>query len=85
MADLSSGNKEDKAILDHIEALVGEEQELFSLNDLTEVQHRRLNQIQIELDQYWDLLRQRRALREAGRNPDTARVRDPGTIGSYKQ
>jgi len=43
----------------------------------------RLAAIKIELDQLWDLLRQRRALREAGRNPDDARMRDAGTVERY--
>jgi sigma54-dependent transcription regulator len=43
----------------------------------------RLAAIKVELDQLWDLLRQRRALRDAGRNPDDARMRDAGTIERY--
>jgi hypothetical protein len=43
----------------------------------------RLAAIKVELDQLWDLLRQRRALREAGRDPDDARMRDPGTVERY--
>ena len=39
--------------------------------------------IKVELDQLWDLLRQRRALRDAGRNPDDARMRDAGTVERY--
>ena len=39
--------------------------------------------IKIELDQLWDLLRQRRALRSAGRNPDDARMRDADTVERY--
>ena len=43
----------------------------------------RLAAIKVELDQLWDLLRQRRALREAGRNPDDARMRDADTVERY--
>jgi hypothetical protein len=43
----------------------------------------RLAAIKVELDQLWDLLRQRRALREAGRDPDDARMRDAGTVERY--
>ena len=43
----------------------------------------RLAAIKIELDQLWDLLRQRRALRNAGRNPDDAQMRDPDTVERY--
>ncbi len=39
--------------------------------------------IKVELDQLWDLLRQRRALRDAGRDPDGARMRDAGTVERY--
>ena len=43
----------------------------------------RLEAIRIELDQLWDYLRQRRALRDAGQNPDSAQMRDPGTVERY--
>jgi hypothetical protein len=43
----------------------------------------RLKEIKVELDQLWDLLRQRRALRSAGRNPDEAQMRDPETVERY--
>ena len=43
----------------------------------------RLAAIKVELDQLWDLLRQRRALRNAGRNPDDARMRDADTVERY--
>ena len=43
----------------------------------------RLEAIRIELDQLWDYLRQRRALRDAGRDPDDAQIRDPGTVERY--
>ena len=43
----------------------------------------RLAAIKVELDQLWDLLRQRRALRDAGRNPDDAQMRDAGTVERY--
>ena len=43
----------------------------------------RLAAIKVELDQLWDLLRQRRALRAAGRNPDDAQMRDSDTVERY--
>ena len=43
----------------------------------------RLAAIKVELDQLWDLLRQRRALRNAGRNPDDAQMRDADTVERY--
>jgi hypothetical protein len=45
----------------------------------------RLRAVEVELDQCWDLLRQRRALREAGVNPDNASARGPGTVENYLQ
>lgn len=44
---------------------------------------RRLEAIRVELDQLWDYLRQRRALRDAGQDPDGAELRDPGTVERY--
>jgi sigma54-dependent transcription regulator len=43
----------------------------------------RLAEIKVELDRLWDLLRQRRALRSAGRNPDDAQMRDSETVERY--
>lgn len=43
----------------------------------------RLEAIRVELDQLWDYLRQRRALRDAGQDPDNAQLRDPGTVERY--
>ncbi|QJW35290.1 DUF2630 family protein [Cellulosimicrobium protaetiae] len=43
----------------------------------------RLRAIEVELDQCWDLLRQRDAAREFGSDPDAATVRDPGTVEGY--
>jgi hypothetical protein len=71
-----------------IEQLVGEEQELYERGaegGLSETDHRRLDSIKVSLDQCWDLLRQRRALREAGRDPEAARVRDPDVVERYEQ
>jgi Protein of unknown function (DUF2630) len=65
----------DKSVLNHIERLVTEEKELYTKSDMSDAQRTRLTTINIELDQCWDLLRQRRALREFGRDPDEAEVR----------
>ena len=46
-------------------------------------EHERLRRIEIELDQCWDLLRQRRALRETGGDPSDATVRPPGQVEGY--
>jgi hypothetical protein len=44
---------------------------------------RRLEAVRVELDQLWDYLRQRRALRDAGQDPDGAQMRDPDTVERY--
>jgi hypothetical protein len=44
---------------------------------------KRLEAVRIELDRLWDYLRQRRALRDAGRDPDGAQMRDAGTVERY--
>ncbi|MCW2767390.1 MAG: hypothetical protein JWO11_3349, partial [Nocardioides sp.] len=46
-------------------------------------EHARLSSVEVELDQCWDLLRQRRAKREYGESPDDATVRPPGTVEGY--
>jgi hypothetical protein len=71
-----------------IERLVSEEHELWereSAGNASEDDRRRLEQIKISLDQCWDLLRQRRALREAGKDPDAAQARDPDVVERYEQ
>ncbi len=79
----------DEAVHERIEQLVAEEHELFQRAEgdsgLSDEEHRRLETIRVGLDQCWDLLRQRRALREAGRDPSAAHVRDPGTVEGYEQ
>ena len=45
----------------------------------------RLRQLEVSLDQCWDLLRQRRARRDAGQDPDDARARDVSTVEGYRQ
>jgi hypothetical protein len=79
---------EDERIHDRIEQLVAEEHELYERGaegELTESEHHRLESIKVGLDQCWDLLRQRRALREAGLDPKVARVRDPEVVEGYEQ
>lgn len=79
---------EDEQIHNRIEQLVAEEQELYERGTgggLSPDEHRRLEVIKVGLDQAWDLLRQRRALRSAGRDPDAAQVRDPDTVEHYEQ
>jgi len=73
----------DKAVLAHIQALVAEEHRLFEQKALEEAESKRLAALQVELDQCWDLLRQRRALRETGRDEGDAHVRPPGVVEKY--
>jgi hypothetical protein len=82
----------DEKLLDRIEALVQEEHALLhreeddaSDQDALAEDRRRLERVSVELDQCWDLLRQRRARRSAGEDPDGAQVRDAGTVEGYRQ
>ncbi len=78
----------DERVHERIEQLVAEEHELYERaaeGGLSESEHRRLEAIKVGLDQCWDLLRQRRALREAGYDPSAARVRDPEVVERYEQ
>ncbi|HET7714708.1 MAG TPA: DUF2630 family protein [Bauldia sp.] len=74
----------DQAVLDHIKQLYDEEQRLFAKNALSDEERHRLQKINIELDQAFDLLRQRRALREFGRDPDEAEERPPNVVEGYQ-
>jgi len=79
---------EDERIHNRIEELVAEEHELYKRGEegpLSDGDHRRLESLKVGLDQCWDLLRQRRALREAGYDPNAARVRDPEVVEGYEQ
>jgi uncharacterized protein DUF2630 len=82
----------DDSVLGRIEALVREEHALQSREqsdatdgDALEGDRERLRQVEVELDRCWDLLRQRRARRSAGQDPDAARVRDEDTVERYLQ
>ena len=74
----------DQSVLSHIAELVAEEKKLYAEHDMTDAQRQRLATINVELDRCWDLLRQRRALREFGRNPDEADVRPANVVENYK-
>ena len=74
---------DDTTITHHITDLVTEEQELRSDADLTDEERQRLDDIQVELDRCYDLLRQRRARREYGEDPDQAEARDAETVEQY--
>lgn len=51
----------------------------------TDEERDRIKQIEIELDRCWDLLRQRRARRNAGQDPDKATVREESVVENYQQ
>lgn len=75
----------DRTVLQHIEELVSQEHRLQSQDTLSEDERARLRGVQVELDQCWDLLRQRRALRTVGEDPDKAQVRPPEIVDKYEQ
>jgi hypothetical protein len=82
----------DETILSRVEALVDEEHTLLRREEddaadapALEEDRRRLGQISVELDRCWDLLRQRRARRSAGDDPDGASARDAETVERYLQ
>jgi len=76
-------HEQDGSVFAHIEALVAEEHRLFEHGEQNEEQQKRLGEVQVELDRYWDLLRQRRALREFGRDASEAREREADTVKKY--
>jgi hypothetical protein len=76
---------EDKNIIHHIKNLVDEEENLLLKNSITDSERNRLHLIKTELDQYYDLLNQRRAQREFGGNPDSAKLRPKDIVENYRQ
>jgi len=76
---------EDQPVLNQIQRLVEEEHRLHDQRAHLQVDRKRLVQVQVELDQCWDLLRQRRALRDVGGDPDDAQVRPPEVVENYEQ
>ena len=77
--------REDKSVLGHIDRLVKEEERLYGKDGLTEDDRSRLAELRVQLDQCWDLPRQRRALREFGEDPDGAQVRPAKIVENYEQ
>jgi hypothetical protein len=82
----------DETIAARIERLVDEEHELrqreqadTASDEALDADRERLQSVEVELDRCWDLLRQRRALRSAGDDPDNAQARDDGTVEGYLQ
>jgi len=80
-----ANESKDQPVLGHIDSLVKEEERLYAQSGLADADRDRLAQIKVELDQCWDLLRQRRALREFGRDADQAKVRPPKVVENYEQ
>ncbi len=79
---------DDTEILKNITELVNEEHQLMNQAEgigLNEDEEARMKALEVSLDQCWDLLRQRRARRNAGLNPDEAQVRDPNIVEHYQQ
>jgi hypothetical protein len=74
----------DQAVLAQIERLLAEEHRMYERVKLSDADRVRLKEITVELDQLWDLLRQRRALREFGKDPNDARIRPPEVVEKYK-
>jgi Protein of unknown function (DUF2630) len=79
---------DDDQIHGRIEQLVAEEHELWhreSSGQASDEERQRIEALKVSLDQCWDLLRQRRALREEGGNPDDAEVRSENVVEHYQQ
>lgn len=74
----------DRNILQHISELVEEEHRLLTSGKQPDDNAARLRDVGEQLDQCWDLLRQRRARREFGQDPEDATVRDAGTVEGYR-
>jgi len=75
----------DQKVLRHITELVEEEHALLDGRATSADEHRRLEELRVELDQCWDLLRQRRAREEFGDDPEEAEVRPPDVVERYEQ
>jgi hypothetical protein len=82
----SKSSATDQPVLAHIQQLVEEEHRFFAQRgEVGEKDRQRQAQVQVELDQCWDLLRQRRALREVGLDPSMAQVRPAQVVEKYEQ
>jgi hypothetical protein len=79
---------DDQQVQNRIDELVQEEERLLHAHEnqgLSEEEHSRLEEVRVQLDQFWDLMRQRRSLRQYGEDPDEASLRDPETVEDYEQ
>lgn len=78
-----AAQEKDASVLAQIQRLTAEEHKLFERESLEDPQSKRLAEIQVELDQCWDLLRQRRALREYGQDAAQAHARPAEVVKKY--
>jgi hypothetical protein len=79
---------DDAQIVKRIDELVDEEHQLEAAHEgvgISDDDRDRLKGIEVQLDQCWDLLRQRRARRNAGKDPDTADSRSAQIVEGYQQ
>ncbi len=79
---------EDPQIHGSIDRMVAEEHELWereAAGEATDSDRQRLESLRVSLDQCWDLLRQRRARREAGQSPESGELRPPEVVERYQQ
>lgn len=79
---------DDPHIHDAIDRMVAEEHQLWqreAAGEASDADRQRLGTLRVSLDQCWDLLRQRRARREAGQDPDSAEVRPAEVVERYQQ
>lgn len=79
---------DDPQIHGAIDQMVAEEHELWereSAGTATDSDRQRLAALKVSLDQCWDLLRQRRARRDAGQSPEGAELRSPEVVERYQQ
>jgi Protein of unknown function (DUF2630). len=79
---------DDPQIHNSIDEMVSEEHQLWereSAGEASEADRQRLEALRVSLDQCWDLLRQRRARRSVGQDPEGAEVRPPDVVERYQQ
>ena len=79
---------DDADVIKNIDALVEREHELRAQHEgagLSPEERAELDQLEVQLDQCWDLLRRRRARRDVGEDPDAIPVRDADTVEHYQQ
>ena len=80
---------DDREVISHIDELVEREHTLRKRHEsgvgLGDDERAELDRLEVQLDQCWDLLRRRRARRNAGEDPDATSVRDADTVEHYQQ